>query len=169
MKPQDILIALKIVDVSNQKWTQFQLSEILQISPGEVSNALDRLVSAGLLSNDKKQINKLALKEFLVHGLKYVFPAKVGTKVRGLPTAHSASPIKEHIVLNEEIFVWSYSYGTKRGYAIEPLYKTVPKIVVAEPELYKLLVIVDTLRIGRAREVEIAISELDKLLSNDRK
>jgi len=169
MKPQDILIALKIVDYSNQEWTQIQLSEALQISAGEVSNALERLVSAGLLSDDKKQINKLALKEFLVHGLKYVFPVKPGAKMRGLATAHSASPIKEHIVQNDEIFVWSYSYGTKRGYAIEPLYKTVPKIVATEPELYKLLAIVDTLRIGRAREVEIAISELDKFLANDRK
>ena len=167
MKPQDILIALKIATFSNQEWAQIQLAETLRISAGEVSNALERLVKASLLSSDKKRINKLALKEFLVHGLKYVFPAKIGTKVRGLPTAHSADPIKEHIVQNDDVFVWSYSYGTKRGYAIEPLYKTAPKIVATEPELYKLLVIIDTLRIGRVREVKIAISELDKILPND--
>ncbi|MDR2906482.1 MAG: hypothetical protein LBU91_00630, partial [Bacteroidales bacterium] len=77
--------------------------------------------------------------------------------------------IKEHITQNDDVFVWSYSYGTNRGLAIEPLYKTVPKIVATDPELYNLLVIVDTLRMGRTREVKIAISELDKFLTNDRK
>lgn len=167
MKPQDIFIALKIATLSNQQWTQAHLSETLKISAGEVSNALERLQNAGLLSEDKKRINQLAFKEFLVHGLKYVFPVKVGAKVRGFPTAHSASPIKEHIVQSDDAFVWAYSYGTNRGLAIEPLYKTVPKIAAADPELYKLLVIVDTLRIGRVREVKIAVSELDKLLTND--
>jgi len=165
MKPQDILIALKILSLSGQKMAQFELAKALGISPTEVSFALKRLSNAGLLSKDKGQINKLALKEFLVHGLKYVFPAKIGTKGRGFVTAHSASPIKEQIVQNEEVFVWSYSYGTTRGYVVEPLYKTVPQIVSDQPELYELLAIVDTLRIGRPREVEIAISELEKRLN----
>jgi hypothetical protein len=167
MKPQDILIALKIVALSNQEWVQYQLAETLGIITSEVSCALERLVVSGLLDQDKKRVNRLALKEFLVHGLKYVFPVRAGAKVRGLPTAHSASPIKEHIAQGDDTYVWAYSYGTKRGYTIEPLYKTVPKAATNDDELYKLLVIVDTLRVGRAREVEIAVSELDKFLEND--
>ena len=165
MKPQDILIALKIVSLSDQRWAQFELAKSLGISPAEVSFAMRRLIKAGLLSKDKDQINKLALKEFLIHGLKYVYPVNIGTRGRGLVTAHSASPVKEHIAQNEDVFVWSYSYGTTRGYAIEPLYKTIPRIVSGQSNLYELLVITDTLRIGRPREVEIAISELDKRLA----
>ena len=45
---------------------------------------------------------------------------------------------------------------------IEPLYKSVPEIVNDDAELYELLVIVDTLRIGKIREIEIAKSELKK-------
>ena len=43
---------------------------------------------------------------------------------------------------------------------IEPLYPSVPEAAMRDEELYQLLVIVDTLRIGRAREKEIAIKEL---------
>ena len=167
MKPQDILIALKIVTLKNQEWTQSQLAESLKISAGEVSNALDRLVDSRLLSSDKKMIFALSLKEFLIYGLKYVFPARIGTKVRGIPTAHSAPPINEQIVQNGDGYVWSYSYGTKRGLAVSPLYKTVPKIVANEPELYKLLVLIDALRVGRARERSIALVELDKIFLDD--
>jgi hypothetical protein len=34
------------------------------------------------------------VEEFLIHGLKYVFPAYPGALVRGVPTAHSAEPLK---------------------------------------------------------------------------
>lgn len=36
------------------------------------------------------------------------------------------------------------------------MYKSVPEIVNDDAELYELLVIVDTLRIGKIREIEIA-------------
>lgn len=164
IKPQDILTLLKIVSLGYEPWTQVQLAEGLKISPAEVSNVFDRLVEAGFVNQSKDRINKQALKEFLVHGLKYTFPPKVGAKTRGIATAHSASPIKEHIHEGEDNFVWPYYKGTKRGLQIEPLYKTVPEVVGGDAALYELLVIVDTLRIGRAREIEVAVAQLDKRL-----
>lgn len=162
VKPQDIVILLKLLSLGESPWTQLQLAEGLKISPAEVSNAFDRLVEAGFINQSKDRINKQALKEFLVHGLKYTFPPKIGAKTRGIATAHSASPIKEHIHEGEDNFVWPYYKGTKRGLQIEPLYKTVPEVAINDAALYELLVIVDTLRVGRVREVEVAISELDK-------
>ncbi|GHT32092.1 hypothetical protein AGMMS49574_14970 [Bacteroidia bacterium] len=107
----------------------------------------------------------MALREFLITGLKYVFPAQIGATVRGIGTAHSASPIKELISEGKEIYVWAYSRGTRRGNSVSPLYKTVPKIVGSQSDLYEYLVIADTLRIGRVREIEIAINALDKRLN----
>ena len=49
-----------------------------------------------------------------------------------------------------------------RGQQIQPLYNTIPQAVKEDNELYQLLVIVDTLRMGRVREREIAIAELTK-------
>ena len=165
IKSQDILILLYLLTKSNG-WIQADVAKVLLISPAEVSNALNRLVVAGLVNTEKNRVNKLALREFLTSGLKYTFPAEISAKVRGIATAHSASPIKEKIADGEDIYVWSYYLGTRRGYGVKPLYKTVPKMVGDNPALYELLVIADTLRIGKVREVEIAIEELDKRLSN---
>jgi DNA-binding Lrp family transcriptional regulator len=157
---------LKILSLGESSWTQLQLAEGLKISPAEISNALDRCIEAGFINPSKDRVNKLALREFLIHGLKYTFPPKIGAKARGIATAHSASPIKEHIHEGEDNFVWPYYKGTKRGLQIEPLYKTVPEVASGNPAMYELLVIVDTLRVGRVREVEVAIVELDKRLND---
>lgn len=157
---------LKITSLGEASWTQSKLAEDLKLSTFEVSVGLGRCVESGFMNADKNRVNKQALREFLIHGLKYTFPPKIGAKARGIATAHSASPIKEHIHEGEDNFVWPYYKGTKRGLQIEPLYKTVPEVASEDPALYELLVIVDTLRVGRVREVEVAIVELDKRLND---
>lgn len=164
MKSQYILTILKVVFLKQEPWTQAAIAESLLISPAEVSSVFERLIESGLINQTKDRVNKQALREFLIHGLKYVFSAKLGLKVRGIATAHSASSIKEFITESEDIFVWKSAKGNRRGLSIEPLYKTVPKILSTNKALYELLVIVDTLRIGRVREVEVSIAELDKRL-----
>lgn len=166
MKPQDILVALKLLSLQNQTWTQAKVAEALQISPAEMSAIFERLKVSGFLDVSKSKLHKLAIREFLIHGLKYVFPPVLGTKVRGIATGHSATPIREQIVEGDEIFVWKSAKGNRRGIELIPLYKVVPKIVATEPKLYELLVIADTLRMGKVREREIAIAELDKRLAD---
>lgn len=86
--------------------------------------------------------------------------------VKGIPTAHSAYPINEHIVTGGDIYVWNYAKGNKRGQSIEPLYRTLPEIAEDDQLFYELLVIIDTIRIGRVREIKVAIEELEKRLHN---
>ena len=105
--------------------------------------------------------------EFIIYGLKYVFPAQPGALVRGIPTAHSAYPINKLISSGNDIYVWPYAKGNVRGQAIEPLYKTLPEVVSYDKLFYELLVITDTIRVGRAREIKIAIEELKKRMYND--
>lgn len=160
MRPQDILILLKMVVLGPPLQSNSVLVRSLKISAAEISEALERCRIAKLVDVSKKRVNVKALEEFLLFGVKYVFPAQPEGITRGVSTAFSASPIKEHVVQSNEKYVWRYSKGTERGQAIEPLYKTVPEIIAEEAELYELLVIVDTLRVGRVREVEIATKEL---------
>jgi hypothetical protein len=47
------------------------------------------------------------------------------------------------------------------------LYKTVPKAAVRDQKLYEMLVLVDAIRDGRARESELAIMELRKRLGRE--
>lgn len=139
-----------------------KLAEELGMSASSVSESLERSKKAQLVDRNKKRVNTLALQEFMVHGLAYVFPAETGRIIRGVPTYVSASPIKEQVANAMDHYVWRYAKGVARGQMIEPLYPSVPEAALRDEELYQLLVIADTLRMGRSREKEIAIAELNK-------
>lgn len=164
MRPQDIVVLLKIITLHSKEWRNIDIANALHISPSEVSEALNRCKIARLIDNKKRSVHINALIEFLIYGLKYVFPTEPGAMVRGIPTAHSASPIKEHISSGADVYVWPYAKGNQRGQAIEPLYKTLPEVIIEDELFYELLIIVDTIRIGRVREIKIAINELKKRL-----
>lgn len=170
MRPQDIVVLMKIVAQSNLEWRNIDLANAILLSPSEVSEALNRSKIAGLIDSKKKKVNINSFSEFLIYGIKYVFPIEPGAVVKGIPTAHSASPIKEYISSGQDDYVWPYVKGSHRGQAIEPLYKTLPLIVQQDKLFYELLTIVDTIRVGRVREIKIAIDELNTRLrhANDK-
>lgn len=164
MRPQDIVVLLKIIALKDNNWRNIDIANALQISPSEVSEALNRCKIAKLIDSKKKKVHINSFKEFLIYGLKYVFPVEPGSMVKGIPTAHSAAPIKEHISQGVDNYVWPYAKGNKRGQAIEPLYKKLPAVVQDDTLFYELLVIIDTIRVGRIREIRIAVKELEKRL-----
>lgn len=166
MRPQDIVVLLKIISMKDDKWRNMDIANAVGISPSEVSEALNRCKIAKLIDSKKRKVNINSFTEFLIYGLKYVFPTEPGAIVKGIPTAHSASPIKEHISSGSDVYVWANAKGTHRGQAIEPLYKTLPQLVQEDKLFYELLVIVDTIRVGRVREIQIAIDELNKRVKN---
>jgi hypothetical protein len=166
MRPQDIVVLLKIIAMKDNSWRNIDIATALQISPSEVSEALNRCKIAKLIDSKKKKVHINSFKEFLIYGLKYVFPVEPGSMVRGIPTAHSAAPINEHISQGVDIYVWPYAKGNRRGQAIEPLYKKLPIVVQEDTLFYELLVIIDTIRVGRRREINFAIEELEKRLLN---
>ena len=99
------------------------------------------------------------LLEFLEHGLRYVFPVKAGAIQRGMPTAHSAPPLKD-VVLSDEPYVWPWAKGRVRGQTVEPLHHGVPAACAEDLQLYELLALTDVLRLGRARERRQAVEAL---------
>jgi hypothetical protein len=102
-----------------------------------------------------------AILEFLVHGLKYVFPVEHGPLTRGIATSYGAPPLSRFIVRSSEpIPVWPYAEGSVRGVAFEPLYRNVPVAALNDSGLYELLALTDALRNGRARERKLAEDHL---------
>jgi len=166
MRPQDIVVLLKIIALQHDDWYNSDLAQSLKISPSEISEVLNRCRIAGLIDSKKRKVNINSFLEFLVYGLKYVFPTQPGAIVKGIPTAHSATPISEHISSGSDVYVWTSAIGTHRGQAIEPLYKSIPQIVHEDKQFYELLAIVDTIRVGKAREINIAKVELEKRLKH---
>lgn len=163
LKPQDIVILLKIIALGDASWYHHTIAEDLNMSQSEVSQSLNRSKYAGLIDSSKKKVNKLAFTELLLHGISYVFPQQPGPIVRGLLTAHSAQPLNEIINSNEN-YVWPYAKGLDRGQAIEPLYNTAVQASLKDQNLYELLTLVDAIRVGRTREKELAKTELKKRL-----
>jgi len=165
LKPQDIVILLKIISLGKQSWFHHTIAQELGISQSEVSQSLNRSKYAGLIDGERKKVNKLAFTEFLIHGVAYAFPQHPGPIVRGVLTAHSAEPLNK-IINSSDKYVWPYAKGVERGQAIEPLYHTVVEASLNDRNLYELLTMVDALRVGRVREKEIAKKELEKRIQN---
>ena len=167
MRPQDIVILLKITTFpKNEGWKIMDLVKSLHISQSEISESLNRSSLAGLIDFSKKKVMRLSLMEFLEYGIHYVFPQHPGAIVRGIATAHSHPFMKKKIISSEN-YVWADADGKIRGQAIEPLLNSVVKAVKDDEELYKLLAMVDVIRVGKTREVKIAIAELKKTLLNE--
>jgi hypothetical protein len=137
------------------------------MSPSEVHGALKRAQAAHLAHGSElnSRPNLSAIEEFLIHGLKYAFPAEHGGPTRGLPTSYAAAPLNRLIAAGDEpIPVWPHPEGKSRGIALAPLYKTVPIAAMGDPLLYEKLALVDALRDGRTRERKLAEQEIKRLL-----
>lgn len=157
----DIVVLLKLCTYDNESWHQNVVAGELFISQSEVSRSVARLKVARLLYPDGKKVMRLGLIEILEHAVAYFFPQQPGAILRGIPTAHSAAPLNNTIV-SEEHYVWPSGTGTVRGQSITPLYPNAIKAIKHDERLYELLALTDALRVGRAREKEIAITELKK-------
>jgi hypothetical protein len=164
MRPQDVVILLKLFSIQGNDWQLQPLSNSLRISTAEISLSLNRSKAAGLVDYSRKRPNRLSIIEFLVHGVKYVFPQEPGRIIRGMLTAHSHPFMKEHI-RSENNYVWADHESEFMGESIEPFYEKQIDAAKEDPLLYKLLALVDVIRVGRAREVAIAKDELNRMLS----
>jgi len=93
LKPQDIVIALKMITTGDTRWTYVQFSYELYISASEINAGVKRLAQSNLViinlegSNSQPTVVRNALIEFLIHGVKYAFPPVRGELTRGMPTA----------------------------------------------------------------------------------
>lgn len=156
MKPQDILIILKILLWKDNRWNIDRVAKSVGLSASETHAAIKRCEKSGLYSTVTKRPVRSSLEEFIIHGLKYAFPVEPGPLERGMLTAHSAPPLSEMITGNSDVYIWPYEEGTTRGTSITPLYPSVPFACKTDSELYEHLALIDSLRIGRARERKLA-------------
>jgi predicted transcriptional regulator len=161
MRPQDVAILLKIISMNGQHWQLSVLANSLRISISEISESLNRSQFASLIDYHKKKINRQNLMEFLEHGVRYVFPQQPGSMVRGILTAHS-HPFMKKSFISEMNYVWPDNKGDVMGLMIEPFYPKQVEAVKEDPEYYKLMALIDVIRVGKVREVKYAVNELKK-------
>jgi hypothetical protein len=135
------------------------------MSASEVHAAVRRLGDAHLLDPETKKVRREALRNFLVHGVPYAYPASPREITRGMPTGWAAPAMSGNLSAPEQIPpVWPDPEGQVQGAAVQPLYRSVPHAARGDRALYDLLALVDALRFGRARERNFAEREISHRL-----
>lgn len=166
MRPQDVVVLLFLGSQQSgaKQLRQLDIAYQLSMSQSEMSASLQRSSLCGLLSQDLRTVQRTALMGFLEHGLRYVYPVQPGRMAVGVACAHSDPHFSQRII-SSEAYVWPYPDGQTRGVSIQPLILSVPKIALVNKTMYHLLSACDMLRVGRSREVKLAISYLNEFLA----
>ena len=136
------------------------------MSASEAHAAVKRAVASGLVDASDRTVRRRALLEFLVHGLRYVFPPEWGGVTRGVPTSYGAPPLRSQFAEGDLPPVWPHPEGTTRGEALAPLYRSVPEAALRDSTLHEWLALIDAVRTGRARERALAAKELERRLAS---
>lgn len=153
LKAQDIVLLLKLLaNPEHLNWPQHQLATHLCLSVSVINAALKRLSQSGLvrlgLEGKLYQPVIVACEEFLVSGVKYMYPAQLGQYTRGIATSYAAPVFEKQIAIGQDpIPVWPYAEGTQKGLAMDPLYSNVPKAITQYPdeEFYDLFLFITDL------------------------
>lgn len=160
LKPQDLLVLLKVAAHPPRRWTYAALGESLIMSASEAHASVKRALASGLAvapARGEWSPVRPNLLEFVLHGVRYVWPAALGPVKRGVPTAFGAEPMAGLLsVPPDEAPVWAHPSGSAKGPTLPPLYRTAPQAALADPALHRLLALLDALRTGRARERTLA-------------
>ena len=138
LKPQDVLVLLKLVALGKKSWSFNKLALELGMSPSEVHAAVKRSLTAGLALKEGDVIrpNIRNLEEFLFHGIQYAFALERGGLDRGMPTAYAAAPLENLFVgVNEPPPVWPDAEGEMRGETFKPLYRSAPLAARNDPDV----------------------------------
>ena len=147
--PFDVVLAVRLAYPAG---TMVTLADELAVVPSQIHASLARLAQAGLLRPTGRATNTRALGEFLNYGLRYAFPARRGPLALGVPTAHSA-PALAPMIDAVDVVVWPApdAPAAVQGFAVAPLYAGAPRLAERSPETYRVLTVLDALRLGDRR------------------
>lgn len=166
LQPSDIYVLCGLVAADDASWTYRELAKQLGVPHAMVQRALQRTEEAELYSSDSRSVHRWNLEEFLLHGLRFLAPAKLGRVVPGIPAAWAASPVSRRIRESGDLPpVWPAANGRVRGQALPPLHDAAVTAIDDFPRLAELLAIVDSLRAGDVRVRSVAAKMLTELLS----
>ncbi len=153
LRPSDVVVACQLAITPEAIF--LDIAKSTGLSAGECHNATRRLRLAQLILADERRPPVELLQQFLTHGVPFAFPAVIGPRVLGVPTAASAFPFRDLVVVADG-FVWPHADGTDRGQSLLPLFPGAPMLSFNNPPLYELLVLTDALRVGTARIRKLA-------------
>lgn len=162
VKGQDVVVLLKLLGQAEPGGVR-ELAGELGFDVAGTHRALRRLGDAGLYSAERRRVVGARAEEFLVHAVKFVFPAVRGGEVRGMPTAWAAEPLKGELAESSGLPpVWPHAKGRVRGLSFEPLHPMVPDAARTDPQLWERLALVDALRSSESARISALAARLLK-------
>lgn len=168
LKPLDLAVLFKLVLQRHAPRLPYAaLASQMQLSQFEVHASVQRLMAARLLVELNDQLKPVmpAVRNFVLQGASYCYPPVRGEVTIGFPTAYAVSPLREKMLFSNDLPpVWPHPDGEVRGAALMPLYEKLPLVAKADQDLYALLALFDALRMGQARERELAGQLLEERL-----
>jgi DNA-binding Lrp family transcriptional regulator len=162
LRGQDIVIAAGLFALREATAAQSELSRALGIPRSRVSESVRRLADNGLYSRALGGLRFARFLDYLVNGLPWMFPARPGEVVRGIPTSH-AGPVLNELIASSRPFVWPSEDGDALGRAVEPVHRHALNVARVLPEAYQLLSLADGIRVGRVREKRMAAEALEAM------
>lgn len=167
LKPQDLVLAIKIAVNPERDYILIELASQLGMALSAVHGAIQRGEKARLVSRSGGSLRALrpALTEFVIHGAKYAYPGELGPLSRGVPTAIAGPTLREHFEAPDQLPpVWPDPEGIAFGPSLLPLCPSVPAACRLDARLLDALTLLDALRVGAARERELAHDALHEVL-----
>jgi len=161
LKPQDIMIALKLITMHGRDWKYSEAALELNMSPSEVHSGIKRLKKCSLVTElvmgsgvyvQKMHLPDIkSIKDFIYYGIRHVFPAVIGEPVKGLPTSFGVEHLYEGFEHNYPLIpVWEYPGGDYTGVSFKPIYSSAPQAGVNDFTLYQFLALTDSMRMDDA-------------------
>ena len=107
LKPQDLLVTLRLATFGDAEPPTFAaLAESLSMGASQVFSATRRAAACHLLLEQpppstgaaRYRVSGANLAEFLISGLRYIFPGELGKPARGFRTAQDAMPLAQQVV-----------------------------------------------------------------------
>lgn len=173
LKPHDLYLILYLQSLDGARWTYASASAACGLSASEANAAVKRALRSGLMreavgAETNPQPHRAALMEFMSHGVRYAFPAEVGSWVRGVPTAFGA-PGLEHLTAGdqEHMLVWPSVRGTIKGLSLTPLHAKASVAVHQAPRFHVYLALADILRQASPRGREVAAIQLKTMIDGN--
>ena len=156
--PQDILPVMVLFKESNNTHLhQSNLSTRLNWSASALHRSLLRLNASKLWNKSSNRVDHHATINFLRYGMPHVFPAQMQTLCRGMTTAQLPEIAQPQIP-----FVWPDESSNTMGIGVEPLDAGFVYLAHTDPGLKSWLDLVEVFRLGRVREVLLAVKVMEK-------
>src|SRR3984885_7233366 len=100
-----------------------RLANELHLYPSEVYASVKRARASHLVQGQElgDRLNRSSLLEFLLHGIRYAFPAEIGSPTRGILTSYAAPPLRNSVADAGDLPpACPCAHGKVRGYSYFP-------------------------------------------------